>query len=108
MLYYYLNYDADIILTYYHYLRGQNYDRPDSPSPRTNRKAINTRGYVLALHSLPGSAGYRLLHPRLIMYAWYDLSGFSRPLHPCPVFNKGLVVKLRFYGENKKLLDSTQ
>ena len=36
-----------------------------------------TRGYVSALHSLPGSAGYRLLHPRLVMY---DLCGFSRPL----------------------------
>ena len=36
-----------------------------------------TRCNVLALHSLPGSAGSRLLHPSLVMY---DLSGCSRPL----------------------------
>ena len=36
-----------------------------------------TRCNVLALHSLPSSAGYRLLHPSFVMY---DLSGFSRPV----------------------------
>ena len=51
-----------------------------------------TRCNVLALHSLPGSAGYRLLHPRLDMY---DLCGFSRPLRrPASPESFCFVVKL--------------
>ena len=62
------------------------------------------------LSSLPGSAGYRLLHPRLVIY---DLCGFSRPLRR-PAFRfllccKAAVLILRgLVTPNKRLLDSTQ
>ena len=63
------------------------------PDGLTTITVESTRCNVLALHSLPGSAGYRLLHPRLVMY---DLCGFSRPLRrPASPESFCFVVKLR-------------
>ena len=58
----------------------------------------------MALHSLPGSAGYRQLHPSLssMLYAG-SADRFAGLLHPFPVFNKGLVVNQRFRGNKLKV-----
>ena len=69
--------------------------RPISLDPIFNKICLN-KMQCFGSPQLPGSAGYRLLHPRLLCMIYAGSADrFAGLLHPNPVFNKGLVGKLR-------------